>query len=137
MRPALLGIGLGIIVGCATAVPPELLGRWRSDEERTLADIDERALHTPEQRAALDEMFGDLTYEFRPDGTYDWMIDGHRETVEYRIIEVGPGYVEFEGYDSLLDEVTPKRIWWEGRGSFWIWAGSEKRRFKEYFRREP
>ena len=82
-------------------------------------------------------MFGELTFEFRSDGTYDWMIDGHKETAECRVIAVGPDYVDFEAYDALLEEMAVKRIWLEGRDSFWIWAGSEERRFKEYFRREP
>ncbi len=137
MRAALVALGLAFVSGCTSPLPPDLVGRWRSDEARTLADIDQRGLHTPEQRAALDEMFGELVLEFRADGTYDWMIDGYRETVEFRILEIGPGYVEFEGYDALLDQMTRRRIWLEGRDSFWIWAGGEQRRFKEYFRREP
>lgn len=136
MRWVPLAMALGFLAGCSTPMPPHLLGRWRSDEERTIADIDARGQHTPEQRAALGDMFGDLVYEFRDDGTYAWMIDGFKETAEYRITAVGPDYVEFEGADDLVEEPVQRRIWIGGPDSFWIWVG-HKRLFREYFRREP
>jgi len=137
MRIALLLVTFTAVLACSTALPPGLLGRWRSDAARTLADIDERGLHTREQRAAMHGVFGELTFEFRADGTFDSTIEGHKESAEYRIVEVGADYVDFEAYDTLMEEMTVKRVWLEGEDSFWIWAGGENRRFKEYFRREP
>ena len=80
-----------------TEVIRRLVGAWRSDRERTLAEWVHLSTATPEARAKIESWFGDFTYTFTstrvkaeyPGGSWEApyrvrMVHGEQVTLELR-----------------------------------------------------
>lgn len=93
-----------------------LRGTWRSNEEKTLADMAARRAFTEKQRARLsNRFFGRLLAEYTCSHSRAYFVeDGPSEAVwtPYRVVESGPRFVVVEF--GAGGEILKRRFEFEG-----------------------
>ncbi|MCG8588008.1 MAG: hypothetical protein MJE66_01825 [Proteobacteria bacterium] len=132
-RVALLGSLL--LVACTTGAGPreQLLGRWQSDREATLAKLENHPTLTEAQRSLFEEILGELVVEYTNDSVTS-SLEGWCDTRPYEVVGEGPDYVDLRGRDLVTEETIKRRVWVKG-DRMWIWI--DHLRFHEYFVRLP
>ena len=114
----------------------ELLGFWKSDEQKTLASMNQVEGITDKARELFEEdFFGHLVTEYRESDTRSFFDNG--DNVEelldyhsYKVLEVNPSRFRVLVYDPLEKKELEKTLWREG-DCYYIHVS--KWQFKEYF----
>lgn len=93
--PAAILLALSLLLPSCARPPCELCGRWRSNEEMTLREMERSVLPTPRQRAFFrDGFFGRLTMEVRADGFRAYFDDENPDNVAWEastVVELADG----------------------------------------------
>ncbi len=116
------------------AAENNLLGKWKSNEKKTLESMRETQGITDKAKVLFEnDFFGKLIIDYKND-TYQARFDNSVEELNkyypYKILEVTTEHYLIEGYDALLEEFEKKMLFWEGECYF---VYTSKWNFKEYF----
>ncbi|HRY49511.1 MAG TPA: hypothetical protein P5186_15785 [Candidatus Paceibacterota bacterium] len=107
-----------------------LIGTWRSDRRRTMAEwVSVRRL-TERRRKKLSDIFGHLTLRFTRSRLHS-EFKGTRDTQEYAVLASDSDSVSIVHWDGLLKERRIQHLHFEGR-HYWITLG----RNREFFRKQ-
>jgi hypothetical protein len=130
----------GVLAGVAATVAIQrvrmadgrLLGTWRSDADRTVAEWRERRPMTDDQAADLAAVIrpARVTWGRR---TYSVDVGGRREEHPYRVVARDGRSVVIRTYDPLEEREVFATIHFTDADSYWVHAESVPMR--DYFRR--
>ncbi len=127
--------GILALIGCqAKSTGSEyLIGKWKSDEKRTLDSMNSVDGVTPKARKLFEsDFFGSVIIEYRADvvRSIDEKEDYVSDFVPYEVIEVTDKYIRIKEWSDLLQEYEEWNIYMEGDCYYVI---TSKFNFKEYF----
>jgi hypothetical protein len=115
----------------------DLIGVWKSDEQKTLASMNQTTGVTKEAKKIFeDNFFGRLKTEFRKD---EWRayfdaeednVEGMEEFRPYTLIEETDKEFTIEYYDEMNEEKVTKVLHREGNC---YWLPVSRWQFREYF----
>lgn len=111
----------------------ELQGKWKSDEERTLASMRATPGVSEEAKAIFEnDFFGHLEVEYRGD-TVRMVLDDEAYDIGFMPVEVleeSDGFVVLSQWNPLLEEFQPQTVYFEGE-CYYVLTGNPL--FREYF----
>ncbi len=109
-----------------------LLGKWRSDEERTLQEV-QKIPALPEKFRELFEnnFFGKLVFEFTKNKIYS-EFDGETSEGSYKVVRSTDESITVRARSSLLQEDEETTYYLDGEAIYTIVS---KYDFREYFKR--
>lgn len=115
----------------------KFLGRWQSDEEKTLEDMQRHPDIPKQSRQYLEKnLFGQLILIIRKNESASYFPEDENSKIAefepHTVTEVGDNYVVFQGYDLLLGKERQTKFYYEDG---YIFTYVTKWNFKEYFHR--
>jgi hypothetical protein len=121
-------IGLvAFAVGCSTTDPVltdhRLIGTWRSDREKTMANLFQRdpswTNATPENLQKLRSVFGQMTITYGK-GTIVAHYGAREQQLGYTVVERGPDYVVIQIKGGVEDGQQERLRFVDGDKAYWI-----------------
>jgi len=140
MYRIILAISTLPILGCSNDTHQDLLGYWKSNEQKTLESMRNTPGITEEAKEMFTgNFFGKLVIEYKKD-TYRALYENEEENPKefyqyqpYKVLKVTNEYYLTESYSDLLEEIEIKKLYKEG-DCYYVFTS--KWNFKEYFCRE-
>lgn len=142
-----------MIASSSVLANPTLVGKWRSDRERTMQFIEKNVIVEARTRNFLKDMMGRLELTFSestvrstlPD--WDTTIEGKAhhlvgfdETHPYRVLAIHPSVIAVETTAPVTGKTEIVVYNFEGPDVMWIYTGGSEKalpesHFREYFTR--
>ncbi len=105
-----ISILLLVMSSCGFSLENPLLGKWRSDKERTIKLIQVSQVSEEAKQILINEVpFGEMVIEYSQ-GTLTSLYKGEISITSYRVKSVGGGVVKIEERDSESGEWITKEI---------------------------
>ena len=118
----------------ASDTPNWLIGKWKSNEEKTLEDLKKHPeINEEAKKLFTNNFFGRLVIIYRKKSTAWYFIDEKPEKLEfinYQTVLTENNSVTFKFFNKTLGKDTGRTIYREGNCYY---ALTEKWNFKEYF----
>ncbi len=124
---------ISLLVGCSMNPTKSLIGKWKSNEQKTLASVE--ATKGVSEKAKLlfnKDFFGKLIVEYKKDTYRAWY--ENKEATEgpepYKLLEATDKYYIVEAIDLLSGKKVPKQMFWDNECYYLLVS---KWKFREYF----
>lgn len=106
-----------------------LLGIWRSDRRRTLAEWIWKPDATPEHRERVRAIFGHLEIRYTRQQMHT-VFKGQRDCQPYEVIGCDSDSIALMCYVGWLEEKRIYHLHFEGENSYWLAIGRQREWFK-------
>jgi hypothetical protein len=124
-------------MGCVSTSSNFLVGKWKSDAEKTLASLENDIDVTTEARKYFKNgFFGRLIVEYTPTKACTFFIDdkgeyeGFQEFHSYEILEETEKYLIVKSYDDIFKTDVVSQYYKDGNNCYYLSVG--KHQFSEY-----